>query len=125
MDRAVVAALACLVAGALTPAARAGDAEAGQDAFATYCADCHSTSDDMKNRKGPSLFGIIGRKAGTVPDYEYSDANKATGWVWTENQLRTYLPNPRAAMPGTKMKFDGVPTSEEVEDIIAFLETRK
>ncbi len=126
MDRALIVALALLTAGALTgPVAEAGDPESGQDAFATYCADCHSTSDDMKNRKGPSLFGIIGRKAGTVPDYDYSDANKATGWIWSDDQLRAYLPNPRAAMPGTKMKFDGVPTSEEVEDLIAFLETRK
>ena len=126
MDRALIVTLALLTAGALTgPAAEAGDPEAGMDAFATYCADCHSTSDDMKNRKGPSLFGIIGRKAGTVPGFEYSDANKATGWVWTQDQLRSYLPNPRAAMPGTKMKFDGVPTGEKVEDLIAFLETRK
>ena len=102
MDRALIVTLALLTAGALTgPAAEAGDPEAGMDAFATYCADCHSTSDDMKNRKGPSLFGIIGRKAGTVPGFEYSDANKATGWVWTQDQLRSYLPNPRAAMPGT------------------------
>ena len=126
MDRILISLLGALAAGALTVApAGAGDPEAGQEDFATYCGDCHSTSSDLVNRKGPSLFGIIGRKAGTVPGFEYSDANRQSGWVWDEARLRSYLPDPRAAMPGTKMKFDGVEDSEEAEDIIAFLGTRK
>lgn len=126
MDRILIAVVSALAAAALaTGAAAAGDIEAGQEDFATYCGDCHSTSADMINRKGPSLFGIIGRKAGTVPGFEYSDANRQSGWVWDEARLRSYLPDPRAAMPGTKMKFDGVEDSDEAEDIIAFLGTRK
>ncbi|MCC6917600.1 MAG: c-type cytochrome [Alphaproteobacteria bacterium] len=126
MDRILIALLGALAASVLTtgPAA-AADPEAGQEDFATYCGDCHSTSADMVNRKGPSLFGIVGRKAGTVPGFEYSDANRQSGWVWDEDRLRGYLPDPRAAMPGTKMKFDGVADSDEAEDIIAFLATRK
>lgn len=125
MDRALIAFAVAAAAMAAAPVAAAGDPEAGQEAFSTYCGDCHSTSDDLKNRKGPSLFGIIGRKAGTVPGFEYSEANLASGWVWSADILRTYLPDPRSAMPGTKMKFDGVGDPTEVEDIIAFLETRR
>lgn len=124
MDR-ILTAAALAAALAMTAPAHAGDADAGQEAFATYCSDCHSVASEMTNRKGPTLFGLIGRKAGSVPGYEYSEANAASGWVWDDDVLRRYLPNPRAAMPGTKMKFDGVTDPDEVEDIIAFLETRK
>ena len=107
----------------LSTAGYAQDAEKGAKVF-KKCMACHTMDD--KNKIGPSLKGIVGRKAATVEGFKYSDAmlaKAAEGVVWDEATLTTYLPDPKAFVPGTKMVFPGLKTPEEVADLIAFLKT--
>jgi cytochrome c len=96
-----------------------GDPKAGKVVF-IQCAACHSLEPD-ENKQGPSLARIFGRKAGTVEDFNYSDANKNSGIVWDEAILRKYLPDPQSVVPGTKMAFPGLKDPKQVEDVIAYL----
>jgi cytochrome c len=96
-----------------------GDPKAGEVIF-KQCAACHSLDPDT-NKTGPSLAGLFGRRAGTVEDFNYSDANKNSGIVWDEASLQKYLPNPQALVPGTKMAFIGLKDPQQVEDIISYL----
>lgn len=100
-----------------------GNAAAGAKVFA-QCKACHVT-DKGVNRVGPSLFGVVGRKAGTVPGYTYSAANKNSGVTWAPATLYTYLENPRKFMPGTKMAFAGIKNPQQRADVIAYLSTFK
>ena len=105
------------------PVARAGDASAGADVFKAECAECHSTKEG-RNKKGPSLFGVVGRTAGTLPGYAYSDAMKQVHWVWSPEKLHDYLSQPaRQAVPGGKMKYDGLSDPKQLEDLITYLST--
>lgn len=113
-------ALAAMITSA--PAHAAGNIDHGADLFDTHCAECHSLKAG-KNKKGPSLFASIGRKAGSVTDYAYSDAMKASGIVWTADKLAAYIDAPKAVVPGGKMKFDGKLTPQESTDLFAFLQT--
>lgn len=118
-------ALAALLLAGMAPPARAGDADAGKDVFKTECAECHSIKQG-RNKKGPSLFGVLGRKAAALPDYEYSDALRAQqhAWTWTPEQLHAYLAQPaRQANPGTKMKYDGLNDQKQLDDLITYLGT--
>ena len=116
--------LALVLARMAAAPAFAGDAEAGKDVFKTECAECHSIKEG-RNKKGPSLFGVVGRKAASLPDYEYSDALRGqTAWTWTPEQLHTYLSQPaKRANPGTKMKYDGLNDQKQLDDLIAYLGT--
>ena len=106
-----------------SPPVRAGDADAGKDVFKSECAECHSVAQG-RNKKGPSLFGIVGRKAGSVADYDYSDALKQSSWTWTSEQLHTYLSQPaKKANPGTKMKYDGLDNAKDLDNLVSYLET--
>lgn len=116
--------VACVLAYALAiPRAHAADA-AGSDVFKAECAECHSVRAG-RNKKGPSLFGIVGRQAASLPDYAYSDALRGrSAWVWTPEQLRNYLSQPaRQANPGTKMKYDGLTDAAALDDLIVYLGT--
>lgn len=99
-----------------------GDPTRGQKLFA-QCRTCHVVEPGV-NRVGPSLHGIVGRKAGTVPNYQYSAANKNSGITWTEDQLFPYLENPRKFMPGTKMSYAGMRDPQQRADLIAYLKTQ-
>jgi cytochrome c len=101
----------------------AGDAEAGKTAF-KKCALCHTT-EAGKNKIGPSLFGIVGRKSATLDGFNYSEAMKNFNHTWDEATLDTYLADPRATVPGTKMIFPGIKDQKERQDVIAYLETLK
>lgn len=98
-----------------------GDTARGQRVFA-QCLTCHS-KDEGVNRTGPSLHGIIGRKAGSVPNFRYSEANKNSGITWTEQELFTYLENPKAKIPGTTMAFVGLRNPQQRADVIAYLKS--
>lgn len=98
-----------------------GNATSGQKLFA-QCRTCH-VRDAGVNRVGPSLHQIVGRTAGQVPGYTYSTANKNSGVVWTEDNLFTYLENPRKFMPGTKMSYAGMKNPQQRADLIAYLKT--
>ena len=102
---------------------QAQDAENGAEVF-KRCRACHEVGDKAKNKVGPILNGIVGRKAGTIEGFNYSDANRkagAEGWVWTEEKMMEYLLNPRAAMPGNKMAFAGLKDERDRKDLIAYL----
>lgn len=106
----------------LSALAQEGDAEAGAAIF-KKCATCHVVDSD-KNKVGPSLKGLFGRKAGTHPDFSYSSGMKAAGeggLVWDETTLRDYLHNPKAKVKGTKMAFAGVKKDDEITNLIAYL----
>ena len=112
------------LAGAGT-AVQAADAEMGAKVF-KKCMACHTVENTI-NKVGPSLKGIVGRKAATVEGFKYSDAmlaKAAEGVVWDEATLAAYLPDPRKFVPGTKMAFPGLKKPEEVVDLIAFLKSK-
>ncbi|MFT3810487.1 MAG: cytochrome c family protein [Micropepsaceae bacterium] len=97
-----------------------GDPVAGEKSFAK-CRACHSTAPG-DNKIGPTLYGVIGRLAGTVEGYNYSKPNKESGITWTEQEMFDYLENPRKKIPGTKMAFAGIKKPEERADLIAWLQ---
>ena len=96
------------------------DIRHGADVFETQCAECHSAKPG-RNKKGPSLFGVVGRPAASVADYAYSEAMRANAQTWTPERLDAYLVYPRKVVPGTKMKFDGLDDTRDRADLIAFL----
>ncbi len=88
------------------------------------CAACHQVGPDAVNRVGPELSDLIGRTAGTVPDFKYSDAmieKGAGGLVWSEETLFEYLEAPRTYVKGTNMAFAGLKKPEEREAVIAYI----
>lgn len=101
---------------------RAADAVAGQAVFKSQCSICHSPLDG-KNMVGPSLFGLIGRKSGSVPGFHYSAANKAADITWNADILDKYITSPRGVVPGTIMTYAGLPDATKRADLIAYLET--
>lgn len=112
---------AIAILGIVQPAA-AQDAEAGQKVFRQHCNICHDVAPG-RTRVGPSLFGVVGRRAGTMDGYHYSDANKSSGITWDQPTLDKYLSDPRGVVPGTKMTFAGVKDDEQRRNLIAFLAT--
>lgn len=98
-----------------------GDAAAGEKIFNVKCKICHQIGEGAKNMVGPEQNGLVGRKAGSVAGYNYSEANKNSGITWTEDELDKYLKDPKGVVPGTKMVFAGLPKEEDRKDIIAFL----
>ena len=118
----VILALSILAGSAAGPAV-AADVEAGKTAF-KKCALCHTT-EAGKNKIGPSLFGIVGRKSATLEDFNYSEGMKKFDHTWDEGTLDEYLADPRATVPGTKMIFPGIKDKAERDDVIAYLETLK
>ena len=98
--------------------------EDGARLFRNTCGICHML-EPGKNRIGPSLAGIIGRKAGTVAGFDYSEANKNSNVVWDEAQLDQYLSNPQQFMSGTKMIYPGMKDAEQRKALIAYLRDPK
>jgi cytochrome c len=106
-------------------AAQAQDVAAGEKVF-KKCAACHAVGENAKNKVGPILNGIIGRTAGTVPDYNYSQAMKdagAGGLVWNDESLHKYLENSKEFVKGNKMAFPGLKKPDERDNVIAYLKT--
>lgn len=99
----------------------AQDAAAGEKDF-LVCRACHQIGPGAQNAVGPVLNGVVGRKAGSYPGYEYSDANKGSGIVWTPEELDKYLTSPQTVVPHTKMLFPGLDDPQKRKDVIAFLE---
>ena len=118
-----ISALMLAALGALSLQAHAaGDVEKGKDVFSTECAECHSVREG-KNKKGPSLFAVVGRKAATVADATYSDALKASGILWSPDKVDAYVTAPKKLVLGGKMKYDGLASAAERADLIAYLAT--
>lgn len=107
------------------PSMAAGDSKKGKDVFAEECGDCHSAAPG-KNKKGPGLFGVMGRKAGSVSDFSgYSDAMKQGEITWSADKVDAYIAQPRKIVPGGKMKYDGLDDAAARNDVIAYLSTLK
>jgi cytochrome c len=102
--------------------APAGDAAAGEKVF-TKCKACHQIGENAHNSVGPVLNGVIGRKSGTVPGYNYSEANKNSGLTWDEATFREYIKNPQAKVPGTKMTFAGLTKESDINNLVAYLKS--
>jgi cytochrome c len=113
----VVTALAAGFAAA--PALADGDAEKGAKVF-RKCKTCHEISEE-KNKIGPHLVGIIGREAGSVEGFAYSDAMKESGITWDAETIAAYVAKPKEYVPGNKMVFVGLKKESQIEDLIAYL----
>lgn len=98
-----------------------GDAASGEKIF-LQCKSCH-VLEPGQNRIGPSLAGIVGREAGTVEGYSYTEANANSGITWTREKMFQYLEDPMRVIPGTKMAFAGLKDAQDRADVIAYLET--
>jgi cytochrome c len=108
--------------GATAMAQEAGDAAAGQRVFAR-CLACHRVGPDAANGVGPHLNGVVGRAAGAVEGYEYSEAMANSGITWTEEELHAFLMDPAAKVPGTKMAFPGLKREADLANVIAYLKS--
>jgi len=104
-------------------AVRAADAAHGKQVF-RQCSVCHSDKEG-ENRVGPSLAGVVGRKAGEAPGFNYSKAMKDSGMTWNHDSLEKYLENPQGVVKGTRMAFPGVKNDKDRDDVIAYLESLK
>ncbi|MFO1449927.1 MAG: c-type cytochrome [Opitutaceae bacterium] len=100
----------------------APDLENGRRLYAA-CAACHSPG--AQPTAGPTLVGVVGRKAGAVPGFRYSRALKNARTTWDFSTLDPFLADPQAALPGNAMPFPGLPDSKERADVIAYLKTLK
>ena len=118
-DFATRAAISLIIICAAAPTLAAGDPAAGQKVF-NKCKTCHEV-DQPKNKVGPNLVGLFGRKAGSVADFKYSDAMKNSNVVWTETTLAEYVKQPKEFIVGNKMTFPGLKSDQEVADLIAYL----
>lgn len=118
MKRVLVAAVAAVLSGA---AAQAQDATAGAAVFKRLCTICHDVGPTAKNKVGPVLNGIDGRKSGSIAGFSYSDANKSSGITWGEDAFLDYIKDPKAKIPNTKMVFVGLKAESDAKNLWAFL----
>ena len=115
--------MACMLSSpsVLAQASQGAEDASGQQAFKNACRTCHIMREG-DNRLGPNLHKIIGRKAGSLPDYGFSSAMKEAGFVWDEDKLDRFIANPDEVVPGNSMKpYGGLSSSEDRKKIIAFL----
>ena len=120
MKKLTLSALVVIVLSAQASTALAQDIAAGKTSF-NKCMACHAIGEGAKNKVGPELNGLDGRKAGTAQDYTYSDSNKNSGITWSETEFKEYIKDPKAKIPGTKMVFAGIKNEKEINDLWAFL----
>jgi cytochrome c len=117
MKRILIAAAVSVVS---VGAAGAQDMAAGATSF-KKCAPCHDIGPTAKNKVGPVLNGLDGRKSGSVAGYSYSDANKGSGITWNDASFLEYIKDPKAKIPNTKMTFAGIKNEDEAKSLWAYL----
>jgi len=122
MKKLSLSALAVIASSAVASAAFADDVDlaAGKSSF-NKCLACHAIGEGAKNKVGPVLNGLDGRKSGTAADYNYSDANKNSGITWNKDQFLDYIKDPKAKIPGTKMTFAGIKNETEANNLWTYL----
>jgi cytochrome c len=118
--RLAAALMLAMFAGIRSPA-WAADAKKGADSFDENCSECHSVAKTLRSKKGPSLYGVIGRNAASIEGFGYSDAIRQRPIVWSRDNLDAYIAAPKKFVPGGKMKFDGIDDAAERADLIEFL----
>jgi cytochrome c len=121
MQGAILATQALVLLALSVGTTAAADAEHGKTVFAA-CAACHSERPDAL---GPSLKGVVGRKAAALEDFRYSAAMKRANLVWDENNLRDYIRDPQGKVKGNRMPYGGVTEPADIEDLIAYLKVLK
>jgi cytochrome c2 len=114
---------ATLLALATAGPAMAASSDAGKVLY-EQCASCHGAT-GAGTEQGPTLVGIVGRKAGQIQNFRYSRAMQRSGIVWKEDTLAQYLSNPQDVVPGNRMPFGGLATREESMDVVSYLESLK
>jgi cytochrome c len=114
----VLAAATAIVGSAATAAAQ--DVAAGEVVF-HQCAICHPIGPSTQNKIGPELNGLDGRHSAAVANFNYSDADKNSGIVWSEATFKQYIANPQAMIPGTRMPFAGLKDPKQIDDLWAYL----
>lgn len=122
MSRLFLAMAVAAAMGLFIVPAKAQNADNGQKVYRQQCNICHDVAAG-KNRIGPTLFGVVGRKSGTEAGYTFSDPMKASGLTWDAATLDRYLTDPRAVVAGTKMTYAGLKNDEQRKDLIAYLST--
>ena len=120
MKKLILSALVAIASSVAATAALAQDAAAGKTSF-NKCMACHAIGEGAKNKVGPELNGLDGRKSGTAPDYSYSDANKNSGITWNKDQFLEYIKDPKGKIPGTKMIFAGIKNEKELGDLWSYV----
>jgi len=106
-------------------AANAGDPGHGKAVFNQQCGICHTATHGGPTLIGPNLFGVVGRKAGSLPGYSYSPAMRAAGFAWNADKLHAWVGGPASVVPGNKMPFGGLKNPTQVDDLVAYLSTLK
>jgi cytochrome c len=117
-----------IVALAFFDHAHAANPSHGKEIFKTICGACHvaerdASRSDLATRIGPNLWGVIGRKAGIYKGYAYSYAMRTSGITWTDQQLGRYIAAPQQTVPNVRMNFQGLKNPNDVQDVIAYLNT--
>jgi cytochrome c len=120
MKTSTLSALVVITSLAAASGALAQDAAAGKTSF-NKCLACHAIGEGAKNKVGPVLNGLDGRKSGSVEGYSYSDANKNSGITWGKDVFLEYIKDPKAKIPGTKMVFAGIKNEKEANDLWAYV----
>jgi cytochrome c len=106
---------------AFAPRAHGADLANGQRLFAARCSSCHAVGPSARAGFGPQLNAVIGRRAGSTPDFHYSPAMLKSGIVWNDRTLAAFLDSPGDMVPGTKMRFWGMSDPQQVGDLLAYL----
>lgn len=115
-------ALALALSFAAAAPSQAGDAEAGKQVF-IKCGVCHTLEKDV-SKVGPSLYGVFGRKSGTLASYAlYTDAMKNADVVWNDDTIRQLVKQPRTFIEGTRMIFLGLKDDKQIDDLLAYMKT--
>jgi cytochrome c len=123
MKKIVTLVLGAAIAASVTNTAYAGgDAGRGKTAFST-CQVCHSNVKNGPNGIGPNLYGVVGRKAGSIPGFYYSAALKNSKITWTNDKLTAWITSPSKLVPGNRMTFPGISDPAKVADLVAYLNT--
>jgi cytochrome c len=104
----------------IASAVHAAEPNHGQALFQINCASCHN---DQAAALGPSLVGVVGRKAASAPGFRYSGPLRRSGLTWTPETLTAFVTSPQTVVPGTRMPFEGLEARADAEAIVAYLET--
>lgn len=113
--------LACFTLSLAASLVQAADPLAAGRAAFQRCANCHQVGPGARSNFGPQLNGILGRRAGAAPDFDYSPALRKAGFTWNEKNLAAFLRDPDEVVPGNKMRFWGLRSERQIADLLAYL----
>lgn len=123
--RSILASTILAIATVVSLPANAQDAAAGEGVFKRVCSTCHNATVEGPRKLGPTMHGVVGRKAASVEGFRYSTAKRDADLAWTPEKLSAYLLNPREFMPGTTMAYAGLKSDTDRANVIAYLQTLK